>query len=114
MLPRLVPAYLSAAVLDLVERYQPQGVAMGVIVDTLAGEGFDPASIEAEIWALLGQRRLTPCGYVCRKVRRRDATGQLVQARTYEFLLVPWSRDMDNQLELELGAASARAEDERQ
>jgi hypothetical protein len=104
-------SYLSDAIIELAARYEPRGVPMGVIVDTLAGEGFEAASIESEIWGMLGRRRLTPCGYVCRKVRRRDETGELVMARTYEFLLVPWSPDMDRQLDLDIAAAP---EDERQ
>lgn len=105
-----MPSYLSDAIVDLAMRHEPRGVSMGVIVDTLAGEGFEAASIESEIWGLLGSRRLTPCGYVCRKVRRRDETGELVLARTYEFLLVPWSPDMDKQLDLDI---AARGEGER-
>jgi hypothetical protein len=104
-------SYLVDAIIELAARYEPRGVPMGVIVDTLAGEGFEAASIESEIWGMLGRRRLTPCGYVCRKVRRRDETGELVMARTYEFLLVPWSPDMDRQLDLDIAAAP---EDERQ
>jgi hypothetical protein len=103
-------SYLHDAIMELASRHEPRGVAMGVIVDTLAGEGFDAASIESEIWGMLGNRRLTPCGYVCRKVRRRDETGELVLARTYEFLLVPWSADMDRQLDLDI---AARAGDDR-
>lgn len=106
-------SYLHAAIRELAERYEPQGVPMGVIVDTLTGEGFEATSIEAEIWGMLASRRLTPCGYVCRKVRRRDETGENVLARTYEFLLVPWSPDMDRQLELDISAAQESPGGER-
>jgi hypothetical protein len=95
---------LNEAILELAARHDPHGVSMGIIVDTLAGEGFDSAAVETAIWALMANRRLTPCGFVARRVRRRDATGQLQVVRTYEFLLTPWSRDMDNQLELSLVA----------
>ena len=37
---------------------------------------------------------------------RRDETGEMQTVRTYEFLLVPWSVDMDNQLELGLAEES--------
>ncbi len=99
-------AFLSQAILEIAERHGEQGAAMGAIVDHLVGEGFDPKSIESEIWAMLASRRLTPCGYVCRKLKRRDETGELQTMRSYEFLLVPWSVDMDNQLELTLAEES--------
>ena len=105
-----MPSYLRDAIAELASRHEPRGVPMGVIVDTLAGEGFEATSIESEIWQMLGSRRLTPCGYVCRKVRRRDETGELALVRTYEFLLVPWSADMDKQLDLDI---AAQREDER-
>jgi len=77
-----------------------RGVAMGQIVDALVGRGHTVESIEQGIWALLGCRRLTPSGFVCRIVRRRDAFGEPVQARSYELLLAPWSAERDRQLEL--------------
>ena len=99
-------AFLSQAILEVVARYGEQGAAMGAIVDHLVGEGFDAKSVEGEIWAMLASRRLTPCGYVCRKLKRRDETGETQMVRSYEFLLVPWSVDMDNQLELTLAEES--------
>lgn len=99
-------AYLSQAILEVAARHGDQGASMGTIVDHLAGEGFDPESVEAEIWTMLATRRLTPCGYVCRKIKRRDKTGEPQTLRSYEFLLVPWSTDMDNQLELTLAEES--------
>jgi hypothetical protein len=95
-------AYLSQAIMEIVERSGEQGASMGAIVDKLTGEGFEDKSIEAEVWAMLGSRRLTPFGYICRKVRRRGDTGEWETIRAYEFLLVPWSRDLDNQLDLGL------------
>jgi hypothetical protein len=97
--------YLTEALLELARRHEPTGVSMGVLVDSMTGEGFDVESVESEVWRLLAQRRLTPNGFVCRRIRRRDETGETVQQRTYEFLLVTWSRDLDNQLELGLDAA---------
>lgn len=102
MLPLLMPGAVTSAILELAERFEPGGVTMGRIVDALEGEGFVPEVVEQELWLLLGQRRLTPCGYVCRKVRRRDALGELERARSYELLLIPWSEDLDRQLELQL------------
>jgi hypothetical protein len=47
----------------------------------------------------LSHRRLTPCGFVRRTVRKSQ--GRSTQ-RIYEFLLAPWSPELDGQLELEL------------
>jgi hypothetical protein len=105
MLPPLMPSAVAAAILELAERSEPNGVTMGRIVDTLEGEGFGAEVVEHALWQLLAQRRLTPCGYVCRKVRRRDPVGELEQARSYELLLIPWSQDLDRQLELQLAEA---------
>jgi len=93
---------VTLAILELAERFEPSGVTMGRIVDSLEGEGFAPEAVEQELWGLLAMRRLTPCGYVCRKVRRRDALGEIEQARSYELLFIPWSEDLDRQLELKL------------
>lgn len=70
---------------------------MGVVVDTLEHNGYAPEDVEQEIWAMLAARRLTPSGFVCRKVRN---TPGATPARTYEFLLMPWSPKLDGQLEL--------------
>lgn len=102
MLPLPMPSAVAAAILDLAEQCEPTGVTMGRIVDALEGQGFAPGLVEQELWALLARRRLTPCGYVCRKVRRRDALGELEQVRSYELLFIPWSEDLDRQLELRL------------
>lgn len=102
MLARLMPSTVAAAILELAERAEPGGVTMGRIVDTLEGEGFRAELVEQALWQLLAQRKLTPCGYVCRKVRRRDPLGEPEQARSYELLLIPWSEDLDRQLELRL------------
>src|SRR5262245_60212285 len=101
MLPLLMSA-VAVAILELAERFEPGGITMGRIVDTLEGEGFRPELVEQQRVRMLAQRRLTPCGYVCRKVRRRDGVGELEQARSYELLLIPWSQDLDRQLELQL------------
>ncbi|MCX4241724.1 hypothetical protein [Paraliomyxa miuraensis] len=93
---------VATAILELAESTAPGGVTMGRIVDTLEGQGFAPEVVEQELWRLLALRKLTPCGYVCRKVRRRDGVGELEQARSYELLFIPWSEDLDRQLELRL------------
>lgn len=100
MLPLPMPSPVAAAVLELVEQFEPGGVTMGRIVDLLEGQGFVPEEVEQELWRLLADRRLTPCGYVYRKVQRRDAFGELERVRSYELLLIPWSQDLDRQLEL--------------
>lgn len=79
-----------------------RGVAMGQIVDALVGLGHMVEVVEQTIWELLGTRALTPSGFVCRIVRRRDAFGEQVQARSYELLLAPWSAEQDRQLDLDL------------
>lgn len=76
-----------------------RGVPMGQIVDALVGRGHSVESVEQGIWALLGCRALTPSGFVCRIVRRRDAFGEQVQARSYELLLAPWSADLDHDID---------------
>lgn len=80
-----------------------RGVAMGQLVDEMVGLGHDVEAVEQAIWALLGCRALTPSGFVCRIVRRRDAFGEVVQARSYELMLTPWSAERDRQLDLDLG-----------
>lgn len=82
-----------------------RGVPMGQIVDALVGRGHTVESVEQGVWALLGCRRLTPSGFVCRILRRHDAFGELVQVRSYELLLAPWSADLDRQLDLGLADA---------
>ncbi len=93
---------LSEAILEHADREGTRGVAMGQIVDALVGEGYAAEAVERAIWALLGERRLTPSGFVCRVLRRRDRLGELTQSRCYELLLVPWSDDLDDQLDLDL------------
>lgn len=93
---------LSQAIVELATRAEPSGISMGRLVDALEGEGHPADAVEREVWTLLGQRRLTPCGFVCRKVRRKDPLGEIERVRTYEFLFVPWSDQLDRQLDLEL------------
>ncbi len=93
---------VTQAVLQIAAESEPNGVTMGTVVDTLEGEGHSVDLIERTLWDLLAQRRLTPCGYVCRKVRRRDPMGEPVRARSYELLFIPWSEELDRQLDLQL------------
>ena len=102
MLARPMSAALRQAIHAVVAAAEPQGATMGDIVDHLAGEGFAPTGVEAEIWRMMTQRRLTPTGYVCRKVRRRDSVGEMELRHSYEFLLITWSPDADRQLDLAL------------
>lgn len=97
---------LSRAILELAESAGAQGMAMGALVDRLERQGFSAPEIETEIWHLLERRRLTPCGFVCRTIRRRDANGEPGRMRIYEFMLVPWSLGLDQQLELGLDGPS--------
>lgn len=90
---------LRQAIVALAESAPEQGMAMGALVDTLEHNGYAPEEVEREIWAMLAARRLTPAGFVCRKVRRQPGA---TPSRSYEFLLVPWSPRLDGQLELTL------------
>lgn len=92
---------LQDAVLTFVERHAEGGVTMGRIVDQLVADGAPEQAIELAIWRLIQRRRLTPNGFVCRKVRK-GAPGS--ESRTYEFVLIPWSPALDAQLELDLSA----------
>ena len=83
----------QAEILEQAGRAGDRGVPMGQIVDAMVGLGHGVEAVEQEIWALMATRRLTPSGYVCRIVRRRDAFGEPVQARSYELLLAPWSAE---------------------
>jgi hypothetical protein len=92
------------AILEKASRGGSRGVAMGALVDELVGLGHTAEAVEQAIWELLASRRLTPSGFVCRVVRRRDELGELVQARSYELMLAPWSAELDRQLDLDLAA----------
>ena len=99
---------LEAAVLTVVERHADTGVTMGKIVDRLVADGAPEQEVELAIWRLIQQRRLTPNGFVCRKVRKpNQSDGNGSETRTYEFVLIPWSPALDAQLELDLGDAPA-------
>ena len=103
-------AALRQAILEVTAAAEPQGKTMGDIVDALAGQGFVATMIETEVWQLMAARRLTPNGFVCRKVRRRDPMGEMELRRSYEFLLITWSPDADRQLELALSTAEPKGE----
>ncbi len=90
------------AIVEQAGKAGDRGVAMGQIVDAMVGLGNEVEAVEQAIWDLLATRRLTPSGFVCRIVRRRDAFGEAVQARTYELMLAPWSAELDRQLDLNL------------
>ncbi len=94
---------IQALVLELAEQAGPKGISMGHIVDQLAGAGHQTDAVERAIWELLGRRRLTPVGYVRRVLRRRGDNDRLISSRSYEFLLIPWSADLDKQLEIAWG-----------
>ena len=93
---------LAQAIVDLAAHAEPNGISIGRIVDALEQRGHPPEVVERVFWDLLGQRRLTPCGFICRKVRRQDTTGEVERARSYELLFVPWSEQQDRQLDLVL------------
>ena len=101
---------LRDAILEVAATAEPRGATMGDIVDHLAGEGYAATVVEGEVWQLMAERRLTPSGFVCRKVRRRDEVGELEVRRSYEFLLITWSADADRQLELALGNGESEAD----
>jgi hypothetical protein len=95
---------LQAAVLTVVERHADTGVTMGKIVDRLVADGAPEQEVELAIWGLIQARRVTPNGFVCRKVRKPSQNGNGSQTRAYEFVLIPWSPALDAQLELDLGS----------
>ena len=90
----------SEAIVEQAGKAGERGVAMGQIVDAMVGLGHGVEAVEQAIWELMASRQLTPSGYVCRIVKRRDPFGETVQARSYELLLAPWSAERDRQLEL--------------
>lgn len=98
-----MPDHLQDAVLTVVERHADTGVTMGKIVDRLVADGAPEQEVELAIWRLIQHRRLTPNGFVCRKVRKPTQDGLGSETRTYEFVLIPWSPALDAQLELNLG-----------
>ncbi len=91
---------LRQAILALAESAPEEGMSMGALVDTLEHNGYAPQDVEHEIWTMLAARQLTPGGFICRKVRSKPGA---TPTRTYEFLLLPWSPQLDGQLELGLG-----------
>jgi len=95
---------LQLTVLALVEAQGEDGVTMGKIVDRLVSDGANEREVELAIWRLIQRRRLTPNGFICRKVRKPS---QGAETRTYEFVLIPWSPALDAQLELDLSGTSA-------
>jgi len=97
---------IDDAILLRAGREAPRGAPMGVIVDDVTAQGHDPEQVERAVWRLLGARRLTPSGFVCRVVRQRTDSGEAKQVRTYEFLLIPWSPEMDRQLDLGIESRS--------
>ena len=97
-----MPSPVVDAILELADDAGPAGIAMGTIVDTLERRGFVAEQVETEIWELLGRRRLTPTGFVCRTIKKKGLEGEVLRTRLYEFMLVPWSSALDRQLELEL------------
>ena len=75
MLPPPMSDGFRATILERAGKAGERGVPMGQIVDEMVGLGHKVEAVELEIWALLGCRALTPSGFVCRVVRRRDAFG---------------------------------------
>ncbi|MBK8261726.1 MAG: hypothetical protein IPK80_10345 [Nannocystis sp.] len=93
---------LRAGILEAAAEQGDQGVAMGAIVDAMVLRGHRAERVEAALWELLGQRRLTPSGFICRTLRRRSSDGAASLGRVYELLLIPWSPAQDQQLDLGL------------
>ncbi len=96
------PSALAQAAIKETLHGREQGLTMGEIVDQLCAQGHPAELLEEEIWRLLAERMLTPCGYVARTLRRKDAEGRPSSSRCYEFLLQAWSPALDEQLELGL------------
>lgn len=74
---------------------------MGALVDKLVEAGYPEQRVEMVIWNLLGQRRLTPNGFVRRQLRRSpsaapgDSKAAITTRRCYEWTLVPWDPTWD-------------------
>lgn len=102
MLPPPMGDGFRETILERAGKAGERGVPMGQVVDEMVGLGHAVEVVEAAIWELMACRALTPSGFVCRVVRRRDAFGEVVQARSYELLLAPWSAELDRQLDLDL------------
>src|SRR5688572_13205248 len=98
----LMPSALTYAVLELAERAGEHGIAMGAIVDALEKRGYGIDDIEQEVWRLVGHRNLTPSGFIRRTIRPPAKSGRDAPIRVYEFILVSWSAERDEQLELPL------------
>jgi len=92
---------LRTAILEAAAAKGEHGVTMGVIVDGLCGS-YAAEQVEHAIWALLSRRLLTPSGFVCRMLQRRGDGEKAKISRSYEMLLVPWSPEDDQQLDLAL------------
>ena len=90
----------------VVDEADEQGVAMGVVVDALESQGYAATDVEHEVWSLLAKRQLTPAGFICRSFRKKGSRGGT--ERSYEFLLVRWSPELDGQLELNLGPGGSK------
>ncbi len=86
---------LENAVLDAVTLAGETGVAMGTLVDQVIAQGARAEDVELALWALLGQQRVVPSGFICRMVRKRDPAGNPFDLRTYEFLLARTPSDED-------------------
>lgn len=97
-----MPGSLDQRILDRLAAEGDAGLAMGDLVDAIVAEGLDEDAVEASIWRLLEQRRVTPHGYVRRVLRKGRGEGKT--RRCYELVLRPWSPELDAQLDLELDA----------
>lgn len=89
---------IEQAIADRVEQEGPRGIPMGALVDALVAAGATESEAEQAIWLLMQRRHLTPNGYV-RRVLRRGEGDLRAEHRTYEFVLVSWTPDMDRQLD---------------
>lgn len=90
-----MPDALKAAIAQLAGGAGRGGIAMGHLVDRLVTDGFGLESVESAIWQMLGDRELTPTGYVCRTLKIKDGARGPIERRCYEFMLVPWSAGLD-------------------
>ena len=97
---------LTSSILAIAEETNPTGISMGSLVQTMSQRGYGIEAVEQETWQLLRQRKLTITGYVRRLLRRKNSLGESTLTPVYDFLLIPWSLELDHQLDLDLEAQS--------
>ena len=81
--------HFHGQILEQAGKAGDRGVAMGQIVDAMVGLGHGVEAVEQAIWGMMATRELTPSGFVCRIVRRRDAFGEPFLNASAASLILP-------------------------